>query len=115
MPDDLLVALNEAAVEGLALIDAVILDYYPILPLYEVRPAYRIAAKEQWKDIGSVIADGWGDCKDFTAWRLAELRKQGVRARAKSYVERQRKRLLFHTLVQYPNGHLEDPAKELGM
>lgn len=115
MPDDLLIALNEAAVEGLALIDSVILDYYPIYPLYYIRPAYKLAQKEQWKDIGQVLKDGWGDCKDFTAWRLAELRKAGIQARARSIVERQRKRLLFHSFVAYPDGSTEDPAKQLGM
>jgi hypothetical protein len=115
MPDGMLVALNEAAVEGLSLVDSVLLDYYPILPLYHIRPEYKIGASEQWKDIGSILRDGWGDCKDFTAWRLAELRKRGLRARAKSTVERQRKRLLFHTFIAYPDGTTEDPARILGM
>lgn len=115
MPDGLIIALNQAAVEGLALVDSVLLDYYPIRPLYEVRPRYQVGGSEQWKDIGAVLRDGWGDCKDFTAWRLAELRKRGIRARAESIVERQRKRLLFHTYVRYADGRTEDPARILGM
>ncbi len=115
MPDHMLVALNEAAVEGLALVNAVLLRYYPVRPLYEIRPFYKLGTVERWKDLGAVLKDGWGDCKDFTAWRLAELRKAGYQARAKSIVERQSKRLLFHTFIEYPNGYVEDPAKELGM
>lgn len=115
MPDDMLVALNQAAVEGLALVDRVLLDYYPIRPLYEVRPQYKVGGKEEWKDIGAILRDGWGDCKDFTAWRLAELRKRGIHARAESIVERQRTRLLFHTYVRFADGRTEDPAKLLGM
>lgn len=115
MPDSLLVALNQAAVEGLSLVDSVLLDYYNLRPLYELRPAYKVGGREQWKDIGSILRDGWGDCKDFTAWRLAELRKRGVRASAESIVERHKSRLLFHTYVRYANGAIEDPARILGM
>lgn len=115
MPDDLLVALNEASVEGLALVDSVILRYYNIPSIYTKRPKYRIAPKETWKDIGTLLGDGWGDCKDFVAWRLAELRKQGVSCKAESIVQRQGNRLLFHTYIRFADGHVEDPARELGM
>jgi len=115
MPDDLLIGLNQAAVEGLALVNRVLLDYYPIPPLYEVRPRYKVGSTEQWKDIGSILRDGWGDCKDFTAWRLAELYRANVSAKAKSIVERHKRRLLFHTYVEYANGKTEDPARILGM
>lgn len=117
MPDELLVRLNEAAVEGLAGIDAVLLSYYHLPPIYEVTPRlrYKVSAKESWKDIGAVLRDGWGDCKDFTAWRLAELRRMGIQARAESIVQRIGRTLKFHTYVRYQNGNVEDPAKFLGM
>lgn len=115
MPDDLLCALNAAAVEGLALVDAVILRYYVIPSIYSIKPAYRIAPKETWKDIGALLTDRWGDCKDFVAWRLAELRKQNVNAWAESIVQREGNRLLFHTYIRFADGHLEDPARILGM
>ena len=115
MPDSLLVELNEAAVEGLAGIDMVLMRYYNLPSLYVINPKYRVASKESWKDIGAVIRDGWGDCKDFTAWRLAELWKQGVPAKAESIVGRNGSKLLFHTYVRYPDGRVEDPAKRLGM
>lgn len=115
MPDDLLIQLNEAAVEGLAGIDAVLMKYYNLPSLYVIAPKYRVASKESWKDIGAVIRDGWGDCKDFTAWRLAELWKQGVNARAESIVARSGTKLMFHTYIRLPDGGYEDPAKRLGM
>lgn len=115
MPDDMLIDLNQAAVEGLALVDGVLLDYYQLPSIYEVAPRYRVAKRETWKDIGTVLHDGWGDCKDFTAWRLAELRKQGIQAKAESIVERIGRRLRFHTYVRYQDGRYEDPAKRLGM
>lgn len=111
----MLIGLNQAAVEGLAGINTVLLSYYNIPSIYDVRPKYRVGSKESWKDIGAVLRDMWGDCKDFTAWRLAELRQQGTNARAESIVVRKAKRLMFHTYVRYQSGALEDPAKQLGM
>lgn len=111
-----MIALNEAAVEGLALINGVLLDFYPRFPsLYDAHPRYKVAPKETWKDMAAVLRDGWGDCKDFTAWRLAELRRQGIDARAESIVGRKGRQLMFHTYVRYVNGMVEDPAKLLGM
>lgn len=115
MPDELLIGLNEAAVEGLAGVDSVILRWYNIPSIYSIRPVYRVERKEAWKDIGQLLVDRIGDCKDFTAWRLAELRKAGVQAKAESIVMRSGSRLQFHTYVRYSDGRLEDPARELGM
>lgn len=121
MPDDMLIALNEAAVEGLALINGVILNYYGIPALYDLKPIYQVSETERWRDIGAILTEKnkkgkrWGDCKDFTAWRLAELRKQNVQCSAESIVYRMKNRLQFHTYVRYQNGGVEDPARELGM
>lgn len=116
MPDDMLIALNEAQVEGLALVDQVILQYYNIPPLYYIAPRYYTAGREQWKDIAGVLRDRNGDCKDFTAWRLAELRHWGWKAKAESIVHRVGKgQLLFHTYIRHANGLVEDPARILGM
>jgi hypothetical protein len=103
---------------------------YP--PLYEAGVRYeREQGTEEWLDIPSVIDAGWGDCEDLACWRVAELRKQGVRAGP--YV---RYRLVdgvfhYHALVQLyrpqlvreggclverlvPAG-LDDPSRKLGM
>lgn len=115
MPDGLLVRLNAAAVEGLAGVDSVYFDHYNIPGLYAIRPRYYHPEIEQWKDIGAVLRDMSGDCKDLTAWRLAELWRQGVAARAESIVQRNGTRLSFHTFVRLPDGRTEDPSRELGM
>lgn len=115
MPNGILCELNAAAVEGLAGVDSVILSHYSIPSIYTIRPRYRIEKKERWKDLVAVITDKTGDCKDFVAWRLAELRKAGYGARAESVVQRRKNSLLFHTFIRYDDGRLEDPARELGM
>lgn len=122
MPDWLLTELNAAAVNGLAQINTVILRHYGIPSIYDIRPRYHIPlavqrgrAKERWKDIAAVLKDRWGDCKDFTAWRLAELWRDGIAATAESIVHREGSSMLFHTYVRYADGRLEDPARILGM
>jgi hypothetical protein len=118
MPDDMLTDINAAIVTGLALADTAIIERYPNFPrLYDVRPEYRHPRSgERWKDVWTVLHDGWGDCKDFVAWRLAELWLSGINARAESSIERHRYgRMLFHTYIVYPNGAIEDPSIELGM
>jgi hypothetical protein len=122
MPDDMLEALNAATVTGLALVNRVILDYYNLPPLYQMGMRYHVPkevesgrSREQWKDIATLLKDRWGDCKDFTAWRLAELWKAGKQAYAESRVYREGKSLLFHTYIRFPDGSTEDPARTLGM
>lgn len=116
MPDELLIKLNQAAVEGLACVDSVYFDHYNIPGLYAAGVRYHHPEVEQWKDIGAVLRDKVGDCKDLTAWRLAELWRMGVHARAESIVQRYGKVLSFHTFIRFPNGGgTEDPSRILGM
>lgn len=108
--------LIEAMTEGLAHVNSVLLDFFPKIPgIYAFRPKYRVDGKEQWKDIGVIITERYGDCKDFVAWRLAELWRQGVSAKAEAILERHKNRLQFHVFIRYGNGTVEDPARELGM
>lgn len=112
----LMLRLIEAQTEGLAGIDLVLLQFFPRIPgIYAFRPKYKVPTKETWKDLGAVIHDKHGDCKDLVAWRLAELWKQGVMAKAEAILERQSNRLQFHVFIRFPNGTVEDPARELGM
>lgn len=113
---NLMCRLIEAQTEGLAGINLVLLQRYPRIPgLYAVKPRYLVPAKETWKDLGAVLRDKHGDCKDLVAWRLAELWKQGVDAKAEAIGDRQKHRLQFHVFIRYGNGTVEDPARELGM
>ena len=53
----------------------------PYPPLYESGIRYqREEGTENWLDVPSIIEAGWGDCEDLACWRVAELRRKGVRA-----------------------------------
>src|SRR5512138_50837 len=63
---------------------------------------------------------GWGDCAHLSAWRIAELREEGIDAGAKIYwrVHRRpngRTARLYHVEVRLPDGSVEDPSRYLGM
>lgn len=91
----------------------------PIPPLYKSGVVYQNEAPgrpDQLVDIPVIMARGWGDCWMLSAWRVAELREQGERARLK--VKRKRLRngkRVFHVLVRRGSGKPEDPSKILGM
>lgn len=74
--------------------------------LYKKEPKTEI-----WKDIPTILADGFGDCEDLACWRAAELRLVGIKAGP--YVKWRKKK--HHALVLLPNGKVEDPSKALGM
>ena len=83
--------------------------------------------RDHWRDIPTLLKYGEGDCKDFTAVRIAELLDgydprfpYGVRAAV--HVTTDRRTLdtgenvtMYHVLVRFPNGTLEDPSRMLGM
>lgn len=71
---------------------------------------------ELFRDIPEVIAKGGGDCEDLVAWRVAELRYRGVQARPTfRWQELKGGRMLYHILVNHPDGGIEDPSRALGM
>lgn len=49
--------------------------------IYDVAPRYVLKVRpmglDSWQDIPRTIELGSGDCKDFAAWRIAELRNAG--------------------------------------
>lgn len=111
--------------EALAYINYQWLEERGAVPLYQIAPRYDLKVRpfsiDFWDDIPTVVANGGGDCKDFVAWRVAELRKQGI-GQAVPYVT--------HTITRNPNGRgaivvwhvqvavgpqIEDPATLLGM
>lgn len=108
-----------ALVEALVMADRAFLRDFPFTPpLYQAGVHYEFN-RDRWQDIPTVIARGEGDCKDFTAWRVAELRQKGIRA-AVHVTEREifgpdGKTHMYHVLVRLPNGQLEDPSRILGM
>lgn len=105
--------------EALCQCNLIYLRFHPGTPgLYQSRVVYKeegYKESEDWKDIPHVLADGFGDCEDLATWRVAELRHRGVRARIAVKMRRLADITLFHVLVRYPDGRLEDPSKRLGM
>jgi transglutaminase-like putative cysteine protease len=85
-------------------------------PLYESGVRYRrerrrVGQPERWQTIRETYRLKEGDCEDLAAIRVAELRRQGIRA----VPWFRRHRNLWHVLVRYPNGDFEDPSRILGM
>lgn len=72
---------------------------------------------EDWCDCLQVLEQGFADCKSFAAWRVAELRENGIPARCEVKEPRllPNGMLLYHIRVRWPNGHIEDPSIALGM
>ncbi len=97
--------------------------------LYESGVVYRREnGTENWLDIPSVIKAGWGDCEDLVFWRVAELRKEGVKAAPFAKWRRVNGVFKYHALVRrFGPGRdhfgrwvaardwLEDPSVRLGM
>jgi hypothetical protein len=102
-------------------------QHYP--KLYESGVVYRREDRtENWLDIPSVIKAGWGDCEDLVFWRVAELRKEGVKAAPFAKWRRVNDVYKYHALVRrFAPGRdhfgrlinskewLEDPSRRLGM
>jgi len=102
-----------AALQGLVLVDAVMLAEREYPPLYEAGVRYqREQGREEWQTVEQVLAAGVGDCEDLACWRAAELRRDGVECLAEAVRTGPR---LFHAIVRFPDGSHEDPARELGM
>ena len=86
----------------------------PALYSSGVRYVEEPITSEYWRTIPEVLAARQGDCEDLCAWRAAELQYQGLPARAFAVVFRDRLGVLYHVLVQTPQG-VEDPSRVLGM
>ena len=100
--------------EGLTAFNFALLSRFDLPRLYDsgVRYQREQPGREQWWTIPQVLERGYGDCEDLSAWRAAELRSMGVPAFA--YVIRSGPRM-FHAVVRYPDGSIEDPSRALGL
>ena len=101
-------------------LDRLILRTTPgIPPIYRsgVRYVRDAPGQEDWCDILEIVAQGYADCKSFAAWRVAELRENGIAARCDITQPRLLPGgvLLYHIRVLFPDGHIEDPSIALGM
>lgn len=101
-------------------IDELHLRYHPETPwLYEsgVRYMEECPGQEDWCDIPTILKLRFADCEDLVCWRAAELRvRRGIDAKPVFRgFPRPNGSMLYHVLVQYPDGSIEDPSKLLGM
>ena len=72
--------------------------------------------EEHWRAIPHVLRLGYADCKSLAAWRCAELRVLGEKARCSMSVRQNPDGTrLFHIFVLRANGRYEDPSRALGM
>lgn len=112
------VAQVAAALEGLARVAQVQLmeamgEGRPLPLLYASGVRYqRERGTEHWLGPVDVLRLGAGDCEDLVAWRVAELRQQGINAAPHCYAPAPG---LVHCVVRWPDGSIEDPSRKLGM
>lgn len=110
-----------ALVDALVVCDRIFLRANPeTRPLYQSGCVYIPEKKEEFLEIPYIIKQGGADCEDLAAWRVAELQEKGIKAkpwiRMRAYtLEKQSDFHLFHILVKWPDGSVEDPSKILGM
>lgn len=108
-----------ALMHGLALVNRIWLLYYPDTPLlYDTHVLYQAEVNtERWADIPTILERGYGDCEDLACWRIAELWANGVHAMPFiTWRPRADARgTIYHALVRWPDGRIEDPSRALGM
>jgi hypothetical protein len=93
------------------------MERYPETPqLYDSAVVYRPEVDtEEWQDIPTTLQKGWGDCEDLACFRAGQLQAKGVAALPYVTWRRVGERTIFHALVRWPNGLIEDPSLALGM
>jgi hypothetical protein len=102
-----------------SLINADLLKYRKFPLIYESGVRYQMEPRglEEFRDIPTILKNGCGDCDDLACWRVAELwMRFGINARPVFTCRMQPNGMrMYHILVQYPDGHIEDPSLILGM
>lgn len=109
----------KAYLEGIVLVNRVILRTQPMPELYKSGVRFRSEpSKQQWDYVPNFLAlieQGYGDCAPLTAARVAELQHAGERASVKVYWRPERSPIPFHAQVRRADGTVEDPSRLLGM
>lgn len=102
---------------GLTRVNDEWLKAYPRTPdLYDTRILYKLETKtEEWCDIPTLLSRGYGDCEDLACYRCADLWRQGVDALPSITWRDQGGKTIYHAIVRYPDGTIEDPSRALGM
>ena len=108
-----------AILHAMVLINELYYKTYPKTPwLFESPVIYQEEPpmQESFDSVPVVLKRGWGDCDDLCAWRVAELNLAGIRARP--YIKWRvsgPNQHVYHAVVQWPDGRIEDPSLALGM
>lgn len=96
------------------------LHAHPATPnLYEAGVRYRReGSPERWKDIPTILHDGFDDCEGLSCWLAAELRvRRGIPGARVQLVRQRRNRNLLHAVVEDAGDPKRrwDPSRMLGM
>lgn len=101
---------------GLSLVNR---DWYlanPSAPrLFTSKVVYRPETTENWQDWPTLLATGAGDCEDLACARIGELMAQGINALPFITWRQRRGGTVYHALVRWPDGKIEDPSLARGM
>jgi len=111
-------AILRSLLEALVTLNVDYLKRHPRTPaLYRSGVRYRRepARTEEWRTIPIVRAQGFGDCEDLAAWRIAELRELGIPAKPCFRYRQEGNKRIYHIMVCLPDGTGEDPSRVLGM
>lgn len=102
---------------GLVQVNRDWLRHYPRTPpFYRSGVLYRPErGTEAWADIPTLLGRGYGDCEDLACWRCAELNNKGIKAMPYIEWRKSKGRTIYHALVKWPNGLIEDPSRATGM
>lgn len=89
----------------------------PMLYQSGVRYVMEPQGVEEFRDIPTIMEAGCGDCDDLGCWRVAECWVRDKVNVKPIFTKRTMAdgRFMYHILVRYPNGDIEDPSKILGM
>lgn len=92
------------------------IETYKTPSLYASRVLYKLEVNtEIWQDVPTTLLRGFGDCEDLACYRCAELQAGGVAAMPYITWRPAGERTIYHALVRWPDGRIEDPSRALGM
>lgn len=106
-------------IDALVRLNRLLIRQMPRLPtIYESGVRYKREGRdrqgnriEDWRTVVEILQNGGGDCEDLVGYRVAENLEKKIACRPWL---RKRGRM-WHVLVRYPDGRIEDPSLKLGM
>lgn len=110
----------ESAVETLARANVAYLAKHPkTRPLARTPVRYqrekKLSGAERWQTIPEILERGHADCEDLSAWRIAELRRQGIKAKPHVTGKRGKWHIRVKVRVGPKKTVIFDPSVEKGM